>query len=640
MDRFSLRRFLQNIPFGLQAVIVVGVILLVVTAVQLGRSTPAASTPSPTPVPPTPTFSASGTLAPTSLPTSTPSPSSLSAQPTPTLLAPEGGIVYALQPYVNRVGWVASGQETNHFGESHLYTGSYGDRLYHGAFQIDLSFLSPGSQIHYAAVELTGQPDQEHIGPGQWSLQMLGPDIDPEWPLHGFSQIHQASVAHTLSPVLESGDLAEGATYVFELNAGQRAELEQRIARGVVSFRLDGPSSGGNSLFSWDSGHGNQTSGRGPVLRLAVAQPPPQVTPVAQRIQGIGAPTATFVVITSVPTPRNILTAAADALAATAWATAVGTPTPVPINWVTPIVVTATPTPGSAATATARAMEAKAAALLTGTPTPMPDNVWTATPTPTFVVVTPVPTPENLRTVAAQSLTATAWAVVTGTATPLPDNWVTPIIVVATPTPGNRATASAREAEATAAAFLTGTPTPTPINLWVVTPTRTPLFIYLWDLPPSESGTSTPTPALLPSALRGRIGFISNRRGAPATYMMDTDGNRVALLSSPWAYQFSLPLQTPGPNGTGFLSEDGRWIVYDDGEEGERQVWVASTDGTTRWNVSSNEFDEHGAIWLRNPPIPPTSTPTPPPTAPPTSTPPPPPPPPPPPTATKSLPGV
>jgi hypothetical protein len=499
-------------PFWLKGLLVIGATLLSLAALQFGPALlDRASGPSTT-VPPTqmPTRTPTATFPPLPTATVTPTPSH-TPLPTPTLLPPKGGIIYTLNPNVNRVGWVMGGEETNHFGDSHLYTGLQGGEIYHGAFQFDLSFLAPGSSIHYAAVELTGLDAQVLGQGGRWSLQMLDTEIDPEWPLHGFDAIHEASIAFTLSPELSSDDLAPGATNVFELSAGQRAELEARIARGVVSFRLDGPTGDGDNLFSWDSGYGAESRGRGPILRLAVAPPDVTVTATAERVAGLGTPTPTYVILTPAPTPGNVATAAANALTATAWATTVGTPTPLPPNWVTPVVVTATPTPENEATATAQAMIATAQAILTGTPTPTPGNVWTATPAPT--------------------------------------------------------------------------------------PTVTPYFIYLWDLPTVEP--PTPTPSALPAALQGRIAFYSNRRGDSSIYIMDPDGGQVALLTGRWAYAFATARQVDSPTGEGFLSPDGRFIVYHTGDPGQRQVWLANADGSAPRNISANPYDEYDPIWLR-----------------------------------------
>ncbi len=594
--QFSLVSWLRDMSFWWQLVVAGIAVALAAVMPRLfpNADMPRPGVPSPMPiiVPTATTLPASetATVHPTSSPTPTPSV-------TPTLVPPNGGVIYAVTAYVNRVGWVVEGEEGNHFGDSFIYAGVRNGRVYHGAFQFDLSFLPPGTLVHYAAVELTGLDDSRLGRNGRWSLQMLAPAADPEWPLHGFDEIHRAGVAYTLSPTL-SDDLRVGQANVWVLNAAQRAELEKRIGLGVISFRLDGPSSGDDNLFAWDSGYGPQSRGQGPVLRIAVTPPLGTVVADLTRRTGIGAPTPTFVIVTSAPTPGNILTAAAVALTATAWATAVGTPTPLPANWVTPIIVTATPTPVNRATAEARAALATARAVLTGTPTPTPANVWTATPTPTWVVITPAPTPQNPLTAVAIALTATAQAATVGTPTPLPPNWVTPIIVTATPTPANRATAEARAALATAQAVLLGPPTPTPANLWVVTPTPTPLLIYMWELPPVPPPTWTPT--ALPRVLEGKVAFLSNRRGEAAVYVMNTDGRGVALLTDRWAYDLAAGRQQPDPAGRGYLSPDGRYVLYTVGEVGHRQVWIMNADGSDPRNISNNRFDEYAPIWLRS----------------------------------------
>jgi hypothetical protein len=253
-------------------------------------------------------------------------------------------------------------------------------------------------------------------------------------------------------------------------------------------------------------------------------------------------PTPTLVVITPSPTAANVATAFARLAARATQIALQGTPTPLPPNWVTPVVVTAVPTPANPATAA----WATLIAALDGTPTPTPLNVWTATPTPTYVIVTPTPEPGNLATAIALA-TQVARA---GTPTPLPPNWVTPIVVTATPTPANAATAEYLALRAVLAA-LAGTPTPTPLHMWTATPT--PL---IWvDVPVLPTATpqrtiSTPDPFLVPPEFYGRIGFVSDREGGrPAWYIMDPDGSNVQRLSGPDIYYAALVRDTIDPSG-------------------------------------------------------------------------------------------
>lgn len=118
---------------------------------------------------------------------------------------------------------------------------------------------------------------------------------------------------------------------------------------------------------------------------------------------------ADMVLVTATPTPKNIITVAAQAKTATTIATVVGTYTAEPSNWVVPEIIippTQTQVPANSSTAVHQAAEATAAAFVYGTPTPIPAYVWTATPTPFMRPVT--------------GDVATPWIAPTPTTTPLP----------------------------------------------------------------------------------------------------------------------------------------------------------------------------------------------------------------------------
>jgi len=416
MKHLSVENGSSILPFGDKRFWVVVWTLGAIAIIGLGCSplgppapavaTPLSAAPSATSTS-TPTATTSPTPEPTSLPTATPvtTPAAVSLVPaTPSPVIPDGGIVYAVTPNVNRVGWVRSGEDVNHFGDSYIHVGFLGDNVYHGAIQFDLSFIPPGSSIHYAALELVGLSGETLGSEGSWHVRLLEEDIDADWPFHDYRAIHEASIAQTLSPSLDISDLAENKLNVFAFDAGHRAILESRLEIGLVSFRLDGPSSGDDSLFTWDTGYGLGSRGETPILRLAVTSP--LLTPTRPAGTGVvrlvpETPTPTFVIVTSTPTPETIFTAAAMAATAAYQATTVGTPTNTPSNWVTPIVVTDTPTPENEATATYMADWLTAAAIATGTATPTPRHMWTATPTatptdtPVYIPleeVTPTPT--------------------------------------------------------------------------------------------------------------------------------------------------------------------------------------------------------------------------------------------------------
>lgn len=94
----------------------------------------------------------------------------------------------------------------------------------------------------------------------------------------------------------------------------------------LLASRLDGPESGADNLFTWDSGYGPATLDNRPRLVVVTGPPPPTPPPV---------PTQDYIVVTSTPTPANVLTAAAIVQTATAYATLVGTPAPTPRSMVT-----------------------------------------------------------------------------------------------------------------------------------------------------------------------------------------------------------------------------------------------------------------------------------------------------------------
>jgi hypothetical protein len=436
-------------------VILVGLGLLGTMAYFASRE-PATATP---PVLITNTPTGTFTPSPTATPRPLPSPTAtLTPSATSTEKSKLEGIVYAISPRVNAVGWMRSGEGGNHFGDSNLFAGWTDGRTYVSAMQFDLSFLPADAMILSARLDLTGLQDAGLGSGGTWTLSIVGEALEDRWASVTYEVISNVPSAAVVPPILTSTDLGRGRVNSFEFNAEQRALLEKRLAPKSISFRIDGPSSGGNNLFAWDTGYGPGTLGHGPVLRLGVILP--------------------------TPIPNVTQTTEAEAAAAG----------------------------------------------------------YTPTPTATFVVVTSTPTPANIFTVAALAATATKVATATGTYTPVPANWVTPVVVVPTAKPANTATAIYRQAVATAEAIAFGTPSPTPINVWTATPT--PIFVLLdGELPtPVPTATATATPQPIPSALVGKIAFLSNRAGgeAPLVYVIDPDGQNLALLTDRVNYDQAL----------------------------------------------------------------------------------------------------
>jgi hypothetical protein len=487
-------------------------------------------------------------------PASTPQPSDAIFVPLPSASLP-AGVTHTLIPAAEAVGWATSLDDRGHFGMPNIQAGYLQGHIYHGALQFDLSAVASGSTITYAALEVVGLDEQNLSPGGTWQLRLLDPAIDAVWPTLTYGTLHEARVEATILPALTSADLAQNNVNVFLFDSESLSALQRHLTNGAVSFRLDGPTAGQDNLFTWDSGYrSEQVLETRPILRLIVVPPP----------------TPENVIVTSTPTPENIITLAAMAATATEIVKTVGTYTPVPENWMTPAVVTPQPTPANTATAAFQEAVVTAAAFLYGSATPTPPNVWTATPTssytlvngtpipsefvvgggtpalngfippgesaPYYVIVTSTPTPENIITVAAMAVMATQVADTVGTYTPVPDNWVTPAVVTPQPTPANTATAVYQRAEATAAVLLFGLATP--VSVWTATPT--PVFVPLDGeiATPWATFTPTATPQTAPSALVGKIAFLSNRSGGPQplVYVIDPDGSNLAVLTDRVVY--------------------------------------------------------------------------------------------------------
>jgi uncharacterized protein YkwD len=195
------------------------------------------------------------------------------SSPTPT--PPSGSATIALTPVADAVGWIMSAEETgNHFGDDDMYTGIFGGWIYHGAVQFDLSPIPSGALIHSAILELTGQTRSYLSNGGTWSLQFLSPDVDPDWSAHSFADIHDASVLYTIPPILHSEDLGVEVVNTFTFEGTHLGALEDRLAStGNVSLRLDGPDSGSNNVFSWDSGYWSGGLGIKPILQITYTVP-------------------------------------------------------------------------------------------------------------------------------------------------------------------------------------------------------------------------------------------------------------------------------------------------------------------------------------------------------------------------------
>jgi hypothetical protein len=171
-----------------------------------------------------------------------------------------------LEPGSDDVGWWASGErDGQHLGDSFLYAGNYQGRTLLALTRFDLRRVPAGAAIERATLELTGlNADRfKSAHGGVWSVDLLPHDLAPDALQSDFESLYDAADAVRLTPMLASEALQVGGRYTFELDAPQRAWLEQQIRDGAKSVvvRLTGPRSGSESLFAWDSGSGPATQG-------------------------------------------------------------------------------------------------------------------------------------------------------------------------------------------------------------------------------------------------------------------------------------------------------------------------------------------------------------------------------------------
>ena len=631
------------------ALIILGVVTIVGGGIYIGSTyiTPAPPPEVALPVLTTATSTATITPAQSSLPTATPIPlspaeSSVEAPTaTPRPETPPGGIVYSLEPDINSIGWVQSGETGNHFGESFLYVGLRDGVAYYGAMQFDLSFIPKGSTIFLAELELTGLADQGLTDDSSFALNILSEEVNAEWSRHNFDIIQNAVVDEALKPVLEATDLAVGQPNKFTFNAAQRSIIEARLAEShLLSFRIDSLFPEG--WFGWDTGYGPETQGRGPALRLGVI--PPAATDVVQvPVDSTPTTAPTFVVITSTPAPENVLTAAAVAPALTAQATTTGTPTPLPQNWVTPLVVTSTPIPENTATALFQQAAATAAVIAYGTSTPTPQNLLITVPTPTptetstpiFILMdgelppmTPVPTldiaskptpsipPELMGKIVFKSNRTGREALYVinpdGTELALLTNrWAYNMAKLAdTFSPDGRYRVYTKDM--VRYVNIEGENSETGETVIIAEPTRVPaLFVrdafYKEETQVTFFGAGIAYGGVW-SPISEKIAFISNDSADDEIWVVDRDGsNLLQLTTTNEAYNAR---EIGKDTFVAEVSKDPSWspngeqIVFWSNRTGHGQIWIMNADGSNLYSLSRTGFDDWDPVWIKYPGLP------------------------------------
>lgn len=520
-----------------------------------------------------------------------------------------------ISPRQEDVGWWVSGETRQaYIGDSFLYSGTGADNAFVSAVWFDLRRIPRGAQILEGSIRLTGSrdvlPGQAVNGQGSdtsWLAQLIAESDLSELAGSDFLTVFGAPASITLSPQLTSADVGSGVVNEWRLDEGARSWLHQQIMDGAtsVALRIVPFGLGDEMLFAWDSGHGSESNGEGPLLILDTGPPPPTPPPT---------PTRPVLIATLTPEPENVLTVVARSAPANALALESGTasptqlfvitPTPLPENLATvqaaalaeglPAVVLHTPLPSNAATAAAISQYATAVALTTGTFTPVPTGYVTP------AMYYPPPPPENVATAAARSLRATAAAASHAPTATWPWNAVAAEYVYATETPENRETLIANIQEQNSNALTTGTPTPTPFNLVVITrvpqPTPTPIPLVV----PASAITSTPTPTPTRQItrsdiedFRNRILFLSDRSEDGSVWAMDPDtGDVVALVTDERLHEEARELFLPS-------SSDGRQRVFVQADaDGDLQIKVEEFEyGTVREITHYPEATSYDPAW-------------------------------------------
>lgn len=547
---------------------------------------------------PTPTLSPTVTAPP--LPTATPIPLTIAPEPVslPPAAAsppnadaipptpPPGGALITLSPDSAAVGWTSSIDGHSHLGDNKIHAGYFKGHVYHGAIQFDLSQIPAGSTIRYAALDLTGLSDRNLGVGGVWQLRLLTADIDALWSSLTYDRLRTAAIASTLQPALPADYLRQGEVNRFVFDDDQRQLLTQRLESGLISFRLDGPSSGLDNLFTWDARLDSPT----PDDLAAGDEPPPAQIEQIKLILVTDA--LNYVVVTSTSTPENVLTLAAQL-------NLDGTPTTLPSNWVTPIIVTSTPTPATSATAAYFSQLATAEAQVYGTATPIPINVWTATPTPLLQLLpsglpadlTPTPTrppipAELVGKIAFVSDRVGSTNAASGRYVFAMDGDGSNIFLLSDPAIYEAAVAHDHlTAEQTVLAFSD--------KVQLETGQGTGIFIYDYlsnaaeQITRFEVGSAT-DPAWSP--VQDRFAFVADNSGSEEIWAMNRDGSGLLQLTRDAANAVD---HHPS------YSPDGSQIVFWSNRTGRAQIWVMDGEGRNPRLLHESSYNDWNPVWIK-----------------------------------------
>lgn len=529
------------------------------------------------------------TTLPTDVPTRTPQPT-LAPIVLPT--APADGQVLSLVPDPDFTGWVANNEPEAHWGDPNLFAGTLEGTTYSTIVQFDLNNLPPGTQVLFAALELTGRDARRLAEGGEWSVEILDPQGMQEARKLNGAELIAAPALGTLSEHLGAADLGQGKINRFVLDEAQLKLLEQQFAQGRAAFRIVGSANDGGGVFGWEAGIGGSALSA-PALYLVVV------------------PGDWLAIVTNTPVPENVLTAAAIAVRGTAQATRFGTPTDFP-----PGVVTATPggepfkvpagtaIAGNTATAIARAIEATAVARTTGTYTPTPKNVVIVFPTSTPVLrnpnelatATPVPPDADMLQVPIDYARCQCQGrIIAMSNRILGGDQFSPIVL----DPDGSLIGQLSSNLFYRAALARETYSPD-LKQRIVYPTdsngtqqigildsETNTTKFITNFPKGISYDAAWAPD------GSAIAFVATERGnTDEIYVYDFGTEKItritdsAELGQPW-------------NKRPTWSPNSKQIAFWSSRSGNQQIWIMNRDGTGLENISKNKFSEKDPVWVK-----------------------------------------
>lgn len=506
--------------------------------------------------------------------------------PTP----PIDGQQLSLLPNNTLTGWFATGEEKPHYGDENLHAGTFQGKNLASVLQFNLRNLPLDSKILYAAIELTGRDGSRLGNSGGWQLDLVENSLDTDWSIATASDLAAAKSLGMVGQELPAAELAAGRLNRFILSETERQMLEQQFKNGNAVFRLRGPASSQDNLFTWESGASGSPL-NAPTLHLVV-------TP------------GQYVIVTNTPTPQNVLTAAVYVVRGTDQAKRIGTPTPFPpgVATATPgggIVVVAAETaiPQNVETAIARTRIAEAVALTTGTFTPAPQTLVIQFPTHTPVVVppeylataTPIPPNVDLITIPINYEECQCQGQILLLSTRYGDEKPKPIMLAPDGTEIGKLTgdlfyrlALARESYS---------PDRTKRLIYPLDSRKiqqvgyldlaTEEIVYLTNFPKGVAYDAVWAPD------GSAIAFVATERGnTDEIYIYDFGTERItritdaSQLGQPWSKHPS-------------WSPDSQKIAFWSSRSGTSQIWVMNRDGSNLVNISNNEFQEIDPVWVK-----------------------------------------